>query len=203
MTFQDKIKKAKGLIEEYIEKYPRYGIACSWGKDSMVLLDFFMEKVSSKKPKVFSVLSDTEFQATLNLRDKIIGKGYIEYQEFIFAQNGSRDDCCRAPKVEKFKQALANYDCWFSGLRRDEGATRNEVDYVVNPDRFGKVKVNPLLDFTEIEIWKYLAVNQIPVNQKYKDGYRSLGCKNCSSLPLNDQEMERAGRWKGIFDRSE
>ena len=153
MTFQDKIKKAKELIDEYTEKYPSYGVACSFGKDSMVLLDLFTGETFSEKVKVFSVLSDTEFQATLNLRDKILEGWTIEYTEFIFKQNEDltgryMGDCCRTSKVAKFQEGVKNLDCWFSGLRRDEGATRGKIDYVVNPDRFGKIKIKPILYFT-------------------------------------------------------
>src|SRR3990167_1120579 len=157
MTFQDKIKRAKELIKEYTAKYPLYGMACSFGKDSVVLLDLFMGETFPEKVKVFSVLSDTEFQSTLNLRDKILGRWEIEYTEFTFKQNEDLDDCCRTSKVAKFQEAVKNLDCWFSGLRRDEAPIRDSFNYIVPNDRFNKVKVNPLLDFTEKDIWRYLA----------------------------------------------
>ena len=193
MTFQDKIIKAGELIKEYTEKYPRYGIACSWGKDSMVLIHL-AKKSLKKHISIFTVLSDTEFRQTLDLKDEMMF--VFDFYEFNFQQSGLPDDCCRASKIDKFKEALQNYDCWFSGLRKDEGATRCKNDYVVEQDRFGKIKVNPLLDFTEKDIWRYLAVYQMPVNPLYAK-YRSLGCLNCSVKEEDEDEPERAGRWKG------
>lgn len=48
---------------------------------------------------------------------------------------------------------------------------------------FGKVnhvRVHPLLNWAEAEIWEYTEKNDIPVNPLYYDGYRSLGCSPCS-----------------------
>ena len=59
----------------------------------------------------------------------------------------------------------------------------------------GLIKINPILDWTELDIWRYLAMNQIPVNPLYSQGYRSLGCAPCSKI-VADDELERAGRWQ-------
>jgi 3'-phosphoadenosine 5'-phosphosulfate sulfotransferase (PAPS reductase)/FAD synthetase len=32
-------------------------------------------------------------------------------------------------KVEKFKEVMSDVPCWFSGIRRDEGATRNDIEW--------------------------------------------------------------------------
>lgn len=107
------------------------------------------------------------------------------------------DKCCRLLKVEPTKEAVKNLDAWITGLRKTEGQTRKdygEIEY----DRSGPglVKINPILEFTELDIWRYLAMNNIPVNPLYKEGYRSLGCEPCSII-VGDGELERAGRWRG------
>jgi len=117
------------------------------------------------------------------------------------------DKCCEIFKVEPTKKAISNLDAWITGLRRTEGRTR--VDYeVFEPcgnalTRMpGKeisttiMKVNPILDWTELDVWRYLAIYNIPVNPAYKKGYRSLGCEPCTKL-VKDNEPERAGRWVG------
>ena len=80
-----------------------------------------------------------------------------------------------------------------SGVRKDEGRTRKDFKY--REDRQGIVKFNPILDFTEVDIWKYFAVNKIPVHPWYAKGYRSLGCAPCTGL-CDDRVGERDGRWK-------
>lgn len=74
-----------------------------------------------------------------------------------------------------------------------------KVDWAREPieERAGLVKINPILNFSELDIWRYLSPNSIPVNPKYAQGYRSLGCAYCSFPEADENEVERAGRWKG------
>ena len=204
MTFRSKIKFAKNLIRKYIAEYPdKCAVSCSFGKDSMVL--YHLVKRIKKDIPVIVITTPFKPQETIKYRDKMIKKYGMNAQ--IFSQpertdipewwKSNPEECCAYYKVKSFEQALQNYDCWFTGLRRSESKGRAELDYVIPSDRFGKIKVNPILDFNEAEIWKYLAVNHIPVNPLYKKGYRSLGCKPCSRPERSDYEEERAGRWKG------
>ncbi|MBS3090143.1 phosphoadenylyl-sulfate reductase [Candidatus Pacearchaeota archaeon] len=104
------------------------------------------------------------------------------------------DECCRLLKVEPTKEAVKDLDAWITGLRKTEGQTRE--DYQEVEVKGGLVKINPILQFTELDIWRYLAMNNIKVNPLYKKGYRSLGCEPCSII-VPDNEPERAGRWQG------
>ena len=70
------------------------------------------------------------------------------------------------------------------------------LDYREVEVKGGLIKINPILQFTELDIWRYLAMNSIKVNPLYKKGYRSLGCEPCSII-VSDNEPERAGRWQG------
>ncbi len=58
------------------------------------------------------------------------------------------------------------------------------------------MKINPILDWSEVDIWRYTAIFGIPVNPAYRNGYRSLGCAPCTYLG-KDSDTERAGRWHG------
>lgn len=195
MTFLDKVQNAKNLIAEYVAKYPKSAVALSFGKDSMALVHL-MRQV---KPDilVFAVLSNTEFPETLALRDKVVKDWNLNYKEYVFENDLTKgiEECCRTIKVNTFKEAVKDLDCWFSGIRKDEGFTRVDFQYVEDKD--GLIKVNPILDFTEKDIWRYTAVNEIPVNALYGKGYRSLSCSKCSAMELDENETERAGRWKG------
>jgi len=106
------------------------------------------------------------------------------------------DLCCKLLKVDPTIAAVEYLDAWFTGLRNTEGRTRK--DYMeIEEDRSGPglVKLNPILTFTELDIWRYLAMNEIPVNPLYKQGYRSLGCAPCSKI-VGDDKDERDGRWQ-------
>ncbi len=102
------------------------------------------------------------------------------------------DECCRLLKVEPTKVAVSSLDAWITGLRCTEGQTR--VDYQEIEEKGGLIKINPILTFTEAEIWRYIATRGIEPHPWYGEGYRSLGCAPCSHP---GGELERDCRWKG------
>jgi 3'-phosphoadenosine 5'-phosphosulfate sulfotransferase (PAPS reductase)/FAD synthetase len=62
------------------------------------------------------------------------------------------------------------------------------------------IKVNPLADWSEQQVWEYIRANQLPYNQFYDQGYASIGCAPCTR-PVAPGEDQRAGRWwweKGV-----
>ena len=101
------------------------------------------------------------------------------------------DECCRLLKVDPTKVAVRNLDAWITGLRNTEGQTR--VDYQEVENKGGLTKINPILAFTEAEIWRYIATRSIQPHPLYESGYRSLGCEPCSVV---GGALERDGRWK-------
>ncbi len=193
MTFTEKIFEAKRLIEEAVEQYPRITCGCSFGKDSMVVLHLALSV--KKDIPVFAIMADTEFPETYSFAKKVANDYKLNYLEHRFEQIGSAEQCCGTPKVQATKEALSGYNAWLAGIRNTEGVTRASFKPIETVD--GLTKINPILNFTEQDIWRYLAVFDIPVNPVYKDGYRSLGCMRCSTPELDEQELERAGRWRG------
>ena len=88
------------------------------------------------------------------------------------------DECCRLLKVDPTKIAVSDLDAWITGLRCTEGRTR--VDYQEIEEKGGLIKINPILTFTEAEIWRYMSTRGIEPHPWYGKGYRSLGCAPCS-----------------------
>ena len=194
MTFLQKIADAKELIAWATQQYPKICVGCSFGKDSMVTLHL----VRSVKPDipVISILAETEFPETFAFGEQMQKDDpTLNLTTVIFKQEGTGEACCGTPKIEATKKALSPYDAWISGVRRTEGITRANFEPVETKN--GLTKINPILDFTELDIWRYTALNNIPINPKYKEGYRSLGCALCSFPEADENETERAGRWKG------
>ncbi|MFC2021700.1 phosphoadenosine phosphosulfate reductase family protein [Chloroflexota bacterium] len=101
------------------------------------------------------------------------------------------DECCRLLKVDPTQVAVSDLDAWITGLRNTEGRTRE--DYQEVEEKGGLIKVNPILTFTEAEIWRYMATRGIETHPWYGKGYRSLGCAPCSHP---GGELERDGRWQ-------
>lgn len=131
---------------------------------------------------VVRLLPAEEFQRKASQVETETGRG-------IYATDP--DECCRLLKVEPTKVAVSDLDAWICGLRNTEGRTRE--DYQEIEHKGGLVKVNPILTFTEAEIWRYMATRGIEPHPWYGRGYRSLGCAPCSNP---GGRFERDGRWQ-------
>ena len=119
-------------------------------------------------------------------------------------------ECCTALKTEGLKKAIAvhGFEALILGIRRDEHGIRSKERYFSPRDEKFKwnyqdqppelwdqyknqteekthIRVHPLLHWTEVDIWKYIKREQIPITDLYfaKDGkrYRSIGCVPCCS----------------------
>ncbi len=223
---KEKIEHAQKLVEEAVRNYPRVAVACSFGKDSMVVVHLARE-VKPDIP-IFSVMTQYKPRETFDylrkmnermnlgttvymvadsipevLKDGSLQVKLLPAEEFnlkasqIETQTGLKiyetnpDECCRLLKVEPTKAAVSSLDAWITGLRCTEGQTR--IDYQEVEEKGGLIKVNPILTFTEAEIWRYMATRGIEPHPWYGKGYRSLGCAPCSAP---GGVLERDCRWK-------
>jgi phosphoadenosine phosphosulfate reductase len=105
------------------------------------------------------------------------------------------DACCAARKVQPLERALAGKSAWLSGLRRADGPSR-EATPVVERDRRGLVKVNPLVNWSDSDVAAYIEANDVPVNPLIDRGYPSIGCWPCTRAVAPGEDA-RAGRWAG------
>jgi phosphoadenosine phosphosulfate reductase len=192
-----KIEHSLNLIKRAVESYPRIGVACSFGKDSAVVVH--LARSVKKDIPVFAVMTRFKPKETFEYKDKLtklwdlnlkVYSSDAEIPDELYKTDP--DECCRLLKVEPTKEAVKDLDCWICGLRSTEGRTR--TDYQEIEVKGDLVKLNPILTWTEVDVWKYMAANQIPVHPLYLEGYRSLGCAPCSNP---GGELERDGRWRG------
>jgi phosphoadenosine phosphosulfate reductase len=103
--------------------------------------------------------------------------------------------CCQVRKVLPLRRALMNFDAWVTGLRRDQWATRSNIRKIeIDHDHGGIVKFAPLADWTEEEVWDYIRANDVPYNELYDKGYKSIGCGPCTRAVAADADP-RSGRW--------
>ena len=111
----------------------------------------------------------------------------------------STQACCARHKVEPLFRALQDYDVWFTGLRRDQSPSRanlQEVEPFALPTGKTLRKVSPLATWTTRDVWAYAKAHDIPLLPLYQQGYTSIGCEPCTSLPI-DPGNDRSGRWAG------
>ncbi|KAB2952710.1 phosphoadenylyl-sulfate reductase [Heliorestis acidaminivorans] len=183
--------------------------ACSFGAEAMVLIDL----IYRVKPKASLLFIDTElhFAETYELIDEV----KVRYPELNIemikpAQNREKqvkaedeklwevkpDLCCKERKLAPLEKSLQQYSAWFSGLRREQSATRQHIQFVNADKRFGKVKVCPLIHWTWDEVWMYINLHNLPYNKLHDRRYPSIGCAPCTA-PVAEDGDSRAGRWAG------
>ncbi len=103
--------------------------------------------------------------------------------------------CCSIRKVQPLVKHLATLDAWITGLRRDQWATRTNIRKVeIDHDHGAIVKLNPLAEWTEDEVWDYVREREVPYHPLYDRGYTSIGCAPCTRA-IEPGEATRAGRW--------
>jgi len=173
--------------------------------------------VSRVAPGTDVVFLDTglHFPETLQVRDRVAATMPVRVRSIrprltVGQQDGlygprlfSRDpdECCALRKVEPLERALADYDAWAAGLRRDESPTRANTPVVHFEAARGKVKVNPLATWTQADVDAYISRWNIPVNPLLRQGYGSIGCWPCTRRTKAGEDP-RAGRWP-LFDKTE
>ncbi|QXJ20530.1 phosphoadenylyl-sulfate reductase [Actinomadura graeca] len=169
--------------------------------------------VSKVKPGIDVLFVDTgyHFAETIGTRDaveavypvnviNVTPSRTVQEQESalgprLFGRNP--DLCCHLRKVEPLGRALEGYMAWFSGIRRDETASRRDRRVVEWDRKRGMVKVNPILDWTQEQMDGYIEDNGVLVNPLHYDGYPSIGCAPCTA-PVAPGEDPRSGRWAGM-----
>ncbi|OLT26444.1 phosphoadenosine phosphosulfate reductase [Actinomadura sp. CNU-125] len=169
--------------------------------------------VSKVKPGIDVLFVDTgyHFAETIGTRDaveavypvnviNVTPSRTVEEQEAalgprLFGRNP--DLCCHLRKVEPLGRALEGYMAWFSGIRRDETASRRDRKVVEWDRKRGMVKVNPILDWSQEDMDNYIEDNGVLVNPLHYDGYPSIGCAPCTR-PVAPGEDPRSGRWAGM-----
>ncbi len=148
----------------------------------------FIDQVRARYPDTsWEVLQPDPEQVAQMVRDR---------GEDLFRNSvADRMRCCQIRKVAPLTQALRGLDGWFTGLRRDQWASRAAIKKVeLDHDHGGIVKVNALADWEHDDVWEYIEHNDVPVHPLYGKGYTSFGCAPCTR-PIQAGEDDRAGRW--------
>ncbi len=106
------------------------------------------------------------------------------------------DACCALRKVTPLAAEAARLDAWVSAIRRDQTRARADARVVERDGRFDLVKINPLVGWSNADVWRHVLAAEIPYNPLHDQGYPSIGCAPCTG-PVAAGEDPRAGRWRG------
>jgi phosphoadenosine phosphosulfate reductase len=191
---------------------PTIALSTAFQVDGVVLLD--IAYAIDPQVRLFSVdtgrLPPETFDAIEQLRERypglaldLLAPSSVHLQRLV-ARKGpnlfyesveNRLLCCNVRKVQPLTKYLAGLDAWITGLRRDQWATRTNIRKVeIDHDHGAIVKLNPLAEWTEEEVWDYARERDLPLHPLYERGYTSIGCAPCTRA-IAPGEPTRAGRW--------
>jgi len=188
----------------------RVCLTCSFQAEDMIVLHL-LRKWLSNLPVLF-LDTGYHFAETYRYRDQVskewglnlinvIARRSVPQQEAEFGIL-YRDDptkCCQLRKVAPLMESLEPYGMWFTGLRREQSPTRKNLRKVEEhrlPSGKSLLKVSPLADWTWPQVWQYTGKHQLPYLPQYDQGYASIGCQPCTTVP-DDPANPRSGRWSG------
>jgi phosphoadenosine phosphosulfate reductase len=185
-------------------------ITCSFQAEDMVVLHLLRQRLS-QVPVLF-LETGYHFAQTYAYRDRIAALWQLNLVNVMPVQSVSEQEselgilyrtepslCCQRRKVEPLMRALEPFDLWFTGLRREQSPTRKNLKMVedhVLPSGKRMVKVSPLAGWDWKQVWQYTVDHGIEYLPLYDDGYRSIGCEPCTSIPAEGADP-RSGRWGG------
>lgn len=170
--------------------------AVSFQKTSSVMVD--MARRIAPDARFFYVDTGRLFPETYATRDALAERYGVRFERIGDTEPADLDanGCCADRKVELMRSALDEVECWVSGIRRVDSATRADAPKFSWDERFGLWKLNPLADWDEKRVWSYIKEHHVPYNALHDQGYPSIGCMPCTTVAL-DGTGERAGRWAG------
>jgi len=193
-------------------RFKNIAVLWSMGKDSTTVLYLIRKAFLGKVPfPLIHIDNGIDFPESYKFRDELAKKWHLN---LIVAKSEIKPEisgfsCCGANKTETLKKVLKEhkFDALIVSIRRDEHSIRAKErymsyrdknfkwnyknqpaelwdDYSSNLDVEGHIRVHPMLDWNEIDVWRYIKKEHIPINPLYfsRNGfrYRSLGCTHCT-----------------------
>src|SRR5688572_6086872 len=195
---------AMRVIKEALATAQTPCITSSFQAECVVLTHMLLQV----RPDIPVLFLDTfhHFPQTLAYRDELTEKWGLKLTNLRAKepsvglwQRESTTACCARHKVEPLFSALEQYDTWFTALRRDQSASRanlQENEPFRLPSGQSIRRVAPIAAWTARDVWRYAKANDIPLLPLYELGYTSIGCEPCTTLPM-DPNNPRSGRWQG------
>jgi phosphoadenosine phosphosulfate reductase len=201
---------AEDTIAQALESEGNVCLTCSFQAEDMVVLHLVRERLPDIPvlfletgyhfDEVYRYRDEMTARYGLNLVNVMPERTVAEQEsEFGILYQTKPDQCCKLRKVGPLFAALANYDVWFTGLRRVQSPTRanlQAIDTFPLPSGKKLLKVSPLADWTDRDVWTFAREHDIPLLSLYNAGYTSIGCEPCTALP-GDPGNARSGRWAG------
>ena len=206
-----KDKSPVGVIAFFLQHFGRkIVLSTSLGLEDQVLTEMVLRQKADTE--VFTLDTGRLFPETYDLiarTNKFFGIRMLTYfpepasVEKMVAENGinlfydsveKRKLCCSIRKVAQLPRAFKGKEAWICGLRKDQSVSRFFNKLVEWDANNGLIKINPLINWSEKQVWDYIKRNNIPYNLLHDRGFPSIGCEPCTRA-IEPGEDIRAGRW--------
>jgi phosphoadenosine phosphosulfate reductase len=204
------IAEAAARLREATERYAPAAFASSFGAEDMVILDL----IHRLRPGVEIFTLDTgrlpeqthaliaAARTRYGLPIRVLHPDAVDLEDFVATHGVNafyesielRKRCCEIRKLRPLRRALQGKRLWITGLRREQSVTRADVPVLANDTANGLMKLNPLADWSETDVWAYVERFDVPTNALHRQGYPSIGCAPCTR-PVQPGEDARSGRW--------
>jgi len=204
-------KSTEEVLSFFLTEYKgKIALSSSLSIEDQVLTDLIVK--IDKDARIFTLDTGRLFPETYSLIDKtnmrydikleVLFPDYNDVEKMVKAEGinlfyagiEQRKLCCKVRKLEPLKRAFEGLDVWICGLRKEQSITRQAVQLVEWDENNGLIKLNPLINFTEQEVWDYIKKNSVPYNKLHDKGFPSIGCQPCTRA-IEPGEDIRAGRW--------
>jgi phosphoadenosine phosphosulfate reductase len=196
---------AEAILATVLREFgDKVSLACSFQKEEAVLLDMLL--TLEPKARVFALDTHVLFPETYAVWRAVEQRYATKVEVYEGPSLGRQraihgdalweskpDLCCSIRKVAPLNNALAELDCWITGMRRDQSPTRANAPKLGWDEAHELWKANPLADWTDEMVWAYIKERDLPYNQLHDSGYSSIGCTHCTQPGEG-----RAGRWSGL-----
>lgn len=207
---ESKIDEARQLIGAALEIDTAACVTCSFQAEDMVVLHLVREHFADIPvlfldtgyhfAEVYRYRDEMTARYNLNLVNLVPEQTVPEQEaQFGLLYQSKPDQCCQLRKVRPLFSALENFNVWLTGLRRVQSPTRanlKPLDEFPLPSGKKLLKVSPLAEWSDKDVWTFAREHNIPLLPLYEAGYTSIGCQPCTALPA-DLANPRSGRWAG------
>lgn len=199
------------VLEFFLDQFgDRVAQATSLGAEDQVITDMlartgrdvniFTLDTGRLFPETYTLIDDTNKKYDIKIDVYFPDSAKVESMvkergiNLFYDSVENRKMCCGIRKVEPLQRAFKGMDAWICGLRKDQTVSRFFAKLVEWDKVNGLVKINPLIDWTEKDVWNYLREKDVPFNPLHERGFASIGCQPCTRA-VKPGENFKAGRW--------
>jgi phosphoadenosine phosphosulfate reductase len=205
-------KRPEDVLKYSVEKMgvSNIALASSLSIEDQVLTHMLLKV--NPEARIFFIDTGRHFQKTYDLMEETMRRYKFHYEvyapessdleelvsrlgpNFFYDSIELRKKCCEVRKVKPLKRVLSTVDGWICGLRREQSPTRQDMESFEWDKGNSIYKINPIVFWSEEEVWEYIKEHNVPYSNLYKNGFRSIGCRPCTRAVQPGEDV-RSGRW--------